>query len=81
MIYWKLLVTDQSIEVSRHDKNCVPCPMGFTCPCPGVIQRKINLPEKIGKCNMFAVEEVRMRVVCVWGGGGVQRSRLRCFYL
>ena len=29
MIYWKLIVTDQSYEVSSHDKKFVPCPIRF----------------------------------------------------
>ena len=32
MIYWKLIVTDQSYEVSCHDKNFDPSPMRFSCP-------------------------------------------------
>ena len=50
MIYRRLIVTDQSYEVSCHDKNFVLCTMRFSCPA-GVIE-KINLLEKIGdgKC-------------------------------
>ena len=37
--------TDQSYEVSCHDKNFVLCPMRYSCS--GVIE-KINLREEIG---------------------------------
>ena len=44
MIYQKLIITDQSYEVSCQDINFVPCPMRFSCPA-----EKINLLEKIGE--------------------------------
>ena len=44
MIYWKLIVTDLSNEVSCHNKNFVPCSMRFSCS--GMIQGKINLLEE-----------------------------------
>ena len=44
MIYQKLLITDQSYEVSSQDINFVPCPMRFNRPA-----EKINLLEKIGE--------------------------------
>ena len=48
MIYWKLIVTDQSYEVSCTDINFVPCPMRFSCPTQ-VDTEKINILEKIGE--------------------------------
>ena len=44
MIYHKLIINDQSYEVSCQDTNFVPCPMRFSCPA-----EKINLLEKIGE--------------------------------
>ena len=44
MIYQKLIITDQSYEVSCQDINFVPYPMRFSCPA-----EKINLLEKIGE--------------------------------
>ena len=35
MIYRKLIVVDQSYEVSFQDINFVPCPMRFSCPAQG----------------------------------------------
>ena len=32
MIFWKLIETDQSYELSCHDKNFVQCPIRFSCP-------------------------------------------------
>ena len=40
MIYRRLIVTDQSCDVSYHDKNFVLCPMRFSGL--GVIE-KINI--------------------------------------
>ena len=48
MIHRKLIVTDQSYEMSCHEKNCVPCPMRFSCPARGDIE-KVNLLKKIGE--------------------------------
>ena len=48
MIYRKLIVTDQSYEVSCQDINFVPCPMRFSC-LVRVDTEKINLLEKIGE--------------------------------
>ena len=48
MNYQRLIVTDQIYEVSCHDKNFVLCPMRFSCPAQGVIE-KINLLEKSGE--------------------------------
>ena len=45
MINQKLIITDQSYELSCKDINFVPCPMRFSCPA-----EKINLLEKIGDC-------------------------------
>ena len=50
MIYQKLIITDQSYEVSCQDISFVPCPMRFSCPA-----EKINLLAKIGVVKMFAV--------------------------
>ena len=46
MNYQKLIITDQSYEVSCQDINFVPCPIRFSCPA-----EKIHLPvlEKIGE--------------------------------
>ena len=44
MIYQKLIITDQSSEVSCQDINFVLCPMRLSCPA-----EKINLLEKIGE--------------------------------
>ena len=44
MIYQKLIITDQSYEVSCQDTNFVPCPMRFSCPA-----EKIKLLEMF-KC-------------------------------
>ena len=44
MIYQKLIITDQSYEVSCQDINFVPCHMRFSWPA-----EKINLLEKIGE--------------------------------
>ena len=44
MIYQKLIITDQSYEVSCQGINFVPCPMRFSCPAD-----KMNLEEKIGE--------------------------------
>ena len=44
MISQKLIITDQSYEVSCQDINFVPCSMRFSCPA-----EKINLLEKIGE--------------------------------
>ena len=33
MVYQKLIITDQSYEVSCQDINFDPCPMRFSCPC------------------------------------------------
>ena len=48
MIYRKLIVTDQSYEVSCQDANFVPCPMRFSFPAQGRY-RENNLLEKIGE--------------------------------
>ena len=48
MVYWKLIVTDQSYEVSCQDINFVPCPMRFSWPTQYDTE-KINLLEKIGE--------------------------------
>ena len=32
LIYRKFIVTDQSYNMSCHDKNFVPCPTRFSCP-------------------------------------------------
>ena len=44
MIYQKLIITDQSYEISCQDINFVLCPMRFSCP-----EEKIKLIEKIGE--------------------------------
>ena len=44
MIYQKLIITDQSCEVSCQDINFVPCPVRFSYPA-----ERINLLEKIGE--------------------------------
>ena len=43
MIYQKLIITDQSYEVSCQDINFVPYSMRFSCPA------EKNLLEKIGE--------------------------------
>ena len=47
MIYQKIIVTDQSYEVSCHDKNFIPCPMSLAALLRGDTE-KINMLEKIG---------------------------------
>ena len=44
MISQKLIITDQSYEVSYQNINFVPCLRRFSCPV-----EKINLLEKIGE--------------------------------
>ena len=44
MIYKKLIITDQSYEVSCQDIYFVPCPVRLSYPA-----EKINLVEKIGE--------------------------------
>ena len=44
MFYQKLIITDQSYEVSCQNINFVPCPMRFSCSA-----EKINLFVKIGE--------------------------------
>ena len=44
MIYQKLIITDESYEISCRDINFVPWPIRFSCPA-----EKINLLEKIGE--------------------------------
>ena len=48
MIYWKLIVADQSYEVSYQDINFVLCPIMFSSLLR-VDTEKINLLEKIGE--------------------------------
>ena len=48
MIYWKLIVTDQSYEVSCQDINFVPCPIRLSWPTQYDTE-KISLLEKIGE--------------------------------
>ena len=48
MIYVKLIVTDQSHEMSCQDINFVPCPWGSTALLREDTEN-INLLEKIGK--------------------------------
>ena len=48
MIYRRLIVTDQSYEVSCHDKNFVLCPKKFSAALLRS-DREINLLEKIGE--------------------------------
>ena len=38
MFYRKLIVTDQSYEVSCQDIDFVPCPMKFSCPAQASIR-------------------------------------------
>ena len=54
MIYWKLIVTDQSYEVSWQDINLVPCPMRFSCPTQGWYRRNKSIREN-WRVKMFAV--------------------------
>ena len=42
MIYQKLIITDQSYEVSCQDINFVPYPMRFSCPAEKINQRKLE---------------------------------------
>ena len=41
MIYQKLIITDQSYEVSCQGINFVSCPMRFSCPAEKINQRKL----------------------------------------
>ena len=54
MIYWKLIVTDQSYEVSCQDINFVPCPMRFSCPTQGSCRENKSITEN-WRVKMFAV--------------------------
>ena len=40
MIYWKLTVTDQSYDISCHDKKFVHAPWGLAVPAQGNKQKK-----------------------------------------
>ena len=52
MIYQRLIVTDQSYEVSCHDKKIVLCPRRFSCPA----QRRENKTLRENRrVEMFAV--------------------------
>ena len=59
LIYRKLIVTDQSNEVSCLDKNFVPCPMRFSCPAQGRYRE-----------NKYVRENRRVKMFAVGGGGG-----------
>ena len=54
MIYRKLIVTDQSYEVSCQDINFVPCPMRFSCPAQGRYRKNNSIREN-WRVKMFAV--------------------------
>ena len=54
MIYWKLIVTDQSYEVSCQDINFVPCPMRFSCHAQGRYRKNKSIREN-SRVKMFAV--------------------------
>ena len=58
MINQKLIITDQSYEVSCQDMNFVPCPMRLSCPA-----EKINLLRENWRVKMFAVARYHA-VVC-----------------
>ena len=71
MIYWKLIVTDQSYEVSCTDINFVPRPMRFSCPTQGWHRENKYIRENWG-VKMFAVAGYHA-VVCdafilIWNG-------------
>ena len=55
MIYQKLIITDQSYEVSCQDVNFVPCPMRFSCPAE----------------NKFIRENCRVKMFAVAGYNAV----------
>ena len=53
MIYQSFIVTDQSYEVSCHDKNFDLCPMRFSCPAQG--DRENKSVRESRRVTMFAV--------------------------
>ena len=61
MIYQKLIITDQSYEVSCQDINFVPCPMRFSCPA-----EKINLLGKLASENVCSGGVSRSRLRCFY---------------
>ena len=54
MIYWNLIVTDQSYEVSCQDINFVPCPMRFSWPAQGLYRENKSIRGN-WQVKMFAV--------------------------
>ena len=54
MIYQKLIMTDQSYEVSCQDINFVPCPMRFSCPAQGWYRENKSIREN-RRVKMFVV--------------------------
>ena len=62
LIYRKLIVIDQSYEVSCHDKNFVPCPLRFSCPAQGRYRE-----------NKYVRENRRVKMF-QWDGGDIMQS-------
>ena len=54
MTYWKLIVTDQSYEVSCLDLKFFPGPMRFSCPTQGWYRKNKSIREN-WQVKMFAV--------------------------
>ena len=54
MNYRKLIVTDQSYEVSCQDIYFVPCPMRLSCPAQGRYRENKSIREN-WRVKMFAV--------------------------